>query len=276
MIDVPTIMQSFDLNDPKNIGRPYYWDLDAHITAVVQMIRADEIQIALKMLEAVPGWYRDNYPSELAAIRNRIYEQCYDPFDYASDDDEAGFTQDEIESQCLGGYTFPRANILYEEIERLNKEGSTPWVFEISPSHGWLPLGFAKRGLKFNFFGKNLNQRALEKIKNWLPVGYWAEAPKINQLRILVCFEALEHMWNPHDLEQSAKKIGHQFDQIYLSTPKYTLGGGLPDWNTRRLGHVRTWTPKEFLEFASSSFSGYQWSFYDSHSMVIKGVRNAV
>ncbi len=94
------------------------------------------------------------------------------------------------------------------------------------------------------------------------------------QTKILVCFEALEHMWNPHDLEQAAKKIGVEFDQIYLSTPKYTLFGGLPDWKTRRIGHVRTWTPKEFMEFASNAFKGYSWTYFDSHSMVLKGTKS--
>jgi hypothetical protein len=240
------------------------------------MIRSDEIQIALQMLEQVPGWYRDHYPPELAAIRNRLYEQCYDPFDYASDADEAGFTKEEIEEQCLGPYTFPRADILFQDIQTMNADGMMPWIFEISPSHGWLPLGFAKRGVKFNFCGKNLNQKALDKIKHWLPFGVWADRPVMNQTKILVCYEALEHMWNPHDLEQSAKKLGYEFDHIYLSTPKYTLGGGLPDWSTRRIGHVRTWTPGEFLRFAGKSFPGYSWQIFDAPSMVIRGSKNAV
>ncbi len=225
------------------------------------------------MIKNVPGWFRDNPHPRLESIKKQIYQQCYDPFDYASDHDEANFTLDEIEAQCLTNYTYPRADILFDDIKKLNETGSTPWIFEISPSHGWLPLGFAKRGLKFTFFGKNLNQPALTKIKDWLPPGMWQEKPEAAPLKMLVCFEALEHMWNPHDLEQSAKKIGQEFDYIYLSTPKYTLLGGLPDWNTRRIGHVRTWTPKEFIEFANQSFAGFSWSYFDSHSMVLKGVR---
>jgi hypothetical protein len=272
-------LQTFDRTDPANVGRPYFFDLSKFIETVEMVIRSDEIQGALKMLDPdygiLPGWYRDNYPQELTAIRNRLYEQCYDPFDYASDQDEASFSREEIEEQCLSPYTNPRADILFNDIKQMNAEGMMPWIFEISPSHGWLPLGFSKRELKFTFFGKNLNQKALDKIKHWLPFGVWADRPHPGQSKILVCFEALEHMWNPHDLEQSAKKIGQDFDLIYLSTPKYTLFGGLPDWSTRRLGHVRTWTPKEFVEFASKSFPGHSWTYFDSHSMVIKGVRNA-
>lgn len=267
------ILDDYDKYDPKNVGRPMYFSLDLFIASVEQMITSDEIQTALWMLDNPPGWYRDNYPQELIDIKNRIYQQCYDQFDYASDHDEANFTRDEIEAQCLTGYTYPRADILFEDIKKMNLDGHTPWIFEISPSHGWLPLGFAKRELKFNFFGKNLNQPALKKIKDWLPQGIWADKPQDNQTKILVCFEALEHMARPEDLPQSAHKIGIDFDRIYLSTPKYCLGGGLPDWKTRRLGHLRNWTPNEFLDFANKSFKGYAWTYFDSHSMVIRGER---
>ncbi len=253
------------------IGKPIYWNLQDYIKAVVQMIQADEIQTALTMLDSVPGYYRDHYPPELTEIKKTLYKNCYDPFDYASDHDEANFTLEEIEAQCLSAYTFPRADILAEDIRALNNQSQIPWIFEISPSHGWLPLGFSKRGLNFTFFGKNLNQPALKKIKDWLPKDVWQEKPHETQEKWLVNFESLEHMWNPHDLEQAAKKIGIEFDRIYLSTPKYTLGGGLPDWQTRRIGHVRCWTPREFLAFADKSFPGFAWTYFDSHSMVIVG-----
>jgi hypothetical protein len=263
----------FDINNPENLGRPIYWRLDAHIAAIEQMIRADEIQEALRMCDNVPGWWRDHYPAELERIKNTLFRQCYDQFDYASDGDEAGWTKEDILAQAFSAYTYPRADILAGEVRALNNTAETPWIFEISPSHGWLPLGFADKGLQFTFCGKNLNQPALNKIKHWLPEGVWADQPLAVQKTMLVCFEALEHMWNPHDLEQAAKKIGVKFDYIFLSTPKYTLGGGLPDWDTRRLGHVRTWTPNEFLRFADESFRGYAWHYYDAHSLVLKGVK---
>lgn len=268
---IKSIFVPSDQANPKEAGKPFYFDLDLYIASIEMMIASDEIQTAIYMCDNPPGWYRDNYPKELEEIKNTLYKNCYDQFDYASDHDEANYSLEEINEQCLSHYTYPRANILYEDIKGMNEKDEVPFVFEISPSHGWLPLGFASRGLRFNFFGKNLNQPALRKIKDWLPDGVWSETPKEGQHKALVCFEALEHMWNPHDLEQAAKKTGFEFDSIYLSTPKYTLGGGLPNWKTRRIGHIRTWTPKEFLDFASKSFPGYRWKYYDSFSMVIKG-----
>ncbi len=263
--------QDFDIQ--KEIGRPYYWSLQTHIKAIVQMICADEIQIALRMCDEVPGYFRDNPPKELAEIKKTIYRQCYDQFDYASDHEESSYSKEAALEQYLSNYTYPRAHIITEEVKRLNAEGKRPWIFEISPSHGWLALGLDRDEHKFNFFGKNLNQKALLRFKEWLRPGIWEEKPLPDQPKILVCFEALEHCWNPHDIIQSAYKTGIEFDQIYLSTPMNCLMGGLPDWDTRRLGHVRNWTAREFLEWASKGFPGFQWKLYPHHSQVLVGVR---
>lgn len=270
------ILETFDVQDPANMGRPLFWNLDNHIIAIEQMICADEIQTALKMCDEIPGWYRDHYPVELMDIKNTLYQQCYDNFDYSSDLAEASFTRDEVIEQCFSPYTYPRADILAADIKlqtQVMPKPSAPWLFEISPSHGWLPVGFDHHGLKFNFCGKNLNQPALFKIKEWLTHGVWQDAPGKDQEKWLINFESLEHCWNPHDLEQASKKVGHVWDRIYLSTPKYTLGSGLSDWKTRRLGHVRTWTPGEFSEFANKAWPGYTWNLWPAHSMVLRGIK---
>ncbi len=267
----------FDILDPKNIGRPFFWTIDTHLEAINQMITADELKFALQMTEMLPGWYRDNYPQQFTQIRNWLLQQCYDDFDYASDFDEANWNYKDIVEQCLTNYTFPRANVVAEEIEKLNAIGERPWICELSTSHGWLPLGFQERGFQFDFYGKNLNQKALDKVKSFMnrsdKPAKWQDHAADGQKKWLVFFEAIEHMWDEYAFERSAKKLGITFDKIFLSTPKYTLGGGLPEWRNRRVGHVRTWTPKEFAHFADKIFSGYKWNYVDSHSMVLTGIR---
>lgn len=269
-----SILHTYDMQNPDLCGKPFYFDIDTWIQAIEMQICSDEIQTALKMCgELLPGYYRDNPPKEILEIRSRLYQQLYDQFDYSSDHDEANFTRAEVTEQCLSAYTYPRADILFQDIKDLNHAGIEPWIFEISPSHGWLPVGFADRGLKFDFFGKNMNQPALNKIREWLEPTQvrWVKEPLTEQQKILVCFEALEHMMNPHDLTQAAHKVGQDFDRIYLSTPMYTLWGGLPNWRDRRIGHVRTWTPDEFLSFAHEAFPGYKWEIFKSPSMVLRG-----
>lgn len=258
---------SFDVNDPKNMGRPLSFDLDTHVQSIVQMIQADEIQIALKMCDDIPGWYRDNYPKELTDIKNTIYRQTYDQIEYATDDEEAECTREFGEAQWENGYMYPRAEIITSLLSSIPE---TPWIFDLGCSHGNLPLGLMKSKQAMNYYGVGMNYRIQNKVKEWVGLD-WCDRPKAGQPTILYCTEVIEHCFNPHDIVHTAKKTGVDFDYILLSVPYGTLGGGLPNWEDRRLGHVRTWTGKEFSTFADQAFPGYAWTLYQAHSMVIVG-----
>ncbi len=264
------ILEEFDREDIVNLGRPLFWNLDIHMAAITQMICADEIEISLEMLSKIPSWYRENYPKELSEIKNIIYRQLYDQFDYNDDEEEATWTREDAEAQGESPYVYPREPVLAEEIKKYNDAGLTPWIFEISPSHGSVVLNLMKRGLKFKYFGKNLNQRALKKVKEWT-LDFWQESPHEGQKTILVNFESLEHTFYGQTIEQSAKKMGITFDKILLSTPLHTLGGGLPNWFSRRLGHVKCFSKSDFLKFANESFPGYSWNLIIHHSQVLCG-----
>ena len=267
------IQEDFDQTLETNIGRPLYWNLEKHIAAVEQMIMADELQIALKMLENVPGWWRDHYPNVLARIKSTIYRQTYDQVEYATDDEEADCPREMGESQWGSAYMYPRAEIISQIVKKYNAEEIAPWIFDLGCSHGNLPLGLLKSKHEFDYCGVGMNHRIIQKLKDWVGPA-WKDRPE-NQPSILYCTEVLEHCFNPHDVVHTSYKKGIIWDQILLSVPMYCLGGGLPDWKTRRMGHVRNWTPKEFSDFANESWPGYSWSLYKSASMVLHGVKNA-
>lgn len=263
----------FDPYNGPTTGKPLFWDLGTHLMAIDQMIKADEIQIALQMCDQIPGWYRDNIPKEILALKSRIYQQTYDQIEYATDDEEAECTREFGEEQWHSSYCFPRAQILEDAVKALNDQGKVPWILDLGCSHGNLPLGLIKYGFKFTYCGKGMNYRIVKKLKGWIG-NVWQGSPlSEDQPTILTCFETLEHAMNPHDLVHSAHKLGVHFDQIYLSTPMYCLGGGLPEWRERRIGHVRNWTPSEFADFARHGFPGYSWVLTPAYSMVLKGVR---
>jgi hypothetical protein len=258
----------FDITQRENWGKPYWWDLDIHIANIEQFIEADELQMALLMMEMVPGWYRDNYPIELDKLKTKLLSKCEDMFSYSSSVDETYQTKEEIIDLFTSDHTYPRADIIFSEITTTN---CNPWIFEISPGCGWLPIGMENKGLTFNYFAKNLNYKAIERIKKTIQC--WSDVPAKEQLKWLVCFECLEHCWDPQDIERAARKMNMTWDKIFLSTPMYTLGGGLKGWKDRDLGHVRTWTPKEFLIWADKTFPGYSWIQKMHHSVVLMGTR---
>lgn len=267
------IVPNFDLADPANMGRSAYFNLDNHIIAVEQLIASDEIEMALKLMDMLPSWHRTNYPDELTRMKKILYENLYDPYEYSSDSDEAGWTKEDAEKQFGTAYTYPRAEILRDVVLHYNAKNMTPWICELSTSHGLLPLGLQREGHKFNFFGKNLNHPALIKLKGWLNDGVWAESPGVDQPKIFVFTEALEHAYREEDLLNSYMKLGIEFDDIILSVPNGTLGHGLPNWKTRRLGHLRTYNSDEFYALAKRYFKGYSWRLWPSVSLVLHGER---
>lgn len=267
----PPLKTEFDIQQEKFIGRPYYWDLDTHIKSIIQMICADEIETALEMCDKIPAWYRENYPTKLTEIKNTLWKNLYDSYEYSNESAiEPGWTPNDALKQYQSGYFYPRANILKTEIKRYNEQGIKPWVCELSPSHGAMILGLLHDGCEFTYYAQNLNAKATDVLKEWLPREVWRVEP-IHQPTILVCYESLEHSYRERDIEQAAKKIGHNWDMIFLSVPYGCLFGGLPNWNSRKLGHVRGYTTKDFQELCQKFFPGYEWEYFKSHSQVMVG-----
>lgn len=267
------ILDEFDLSDPKNLGRPFYFDLKLYIAAVEMMICSDEIERAFWMLDNPPAWWRENYPKELQDIKDTLYKNLYDQYQYAADEDEAGWSKEDVVQQFTSGYCFPRGEVLRDMIAHYNHEGKTPWVCELSPSHGPIPVGLQSLGLKFNFFGKNLNHAALVKLKEWLKE-IWLDSPVDGQPKVFVCCESLEHAFDEESLYRSYSKLGIDFDEIVLSVPYGCMSGGLPNWHSRQIGHIRAYTTSDILALANRFFPGYKWKMYKHISMVLHGQRN--
>jgi len=266
----------FDQNDPKNLGRSLYFSLEDHIKCVESLIRSDEIEMAFKLLDMVPAWERENYPKELLEIKAKLYKNLYSPMTYVNDEEEADYTYEKVVEQVSRGYCYPRLDILQHLVRELNENGEIPWIFELSTSHGPIPIGLKLADAKFSFFAKNFNQAALTKVKEWMG-SYWEESPPKDVPKyvpkIFVNFESMEHAYRQEDVKNDFYKLGVDFDHILLSVPNGTLGGGLPNWDSRRLGHLRTYTVKEFSNLAMSYFPGYSWKAWPSVSIVLHGTR---
>jgi hypothetical protein len=264
----------FDQTDPKNLGRPLYFSLEDHIKAIESLIKSDELEMALQLCALIPAWQRENYPPELQIVKNTLYQQMYDSYEYSS---EAAIYPEWTVKDAIGlfknGYFYPRGEILSKKLSELNKSNEIPWICELSPSHGALALGLLDQGFRFKYFAKNINDRATDTLKEWLPVNTWQEQPQKPQKTMFVFFEALEHTLRQEDLVNSYYKLGIDFDEIYLSVPYGTLGGGLPDWQTRKLGHVRTYTQNEFVILANKFFPNRKWELTVSHSLILVGTK---
>jgi len=249
--------QPFDAADPKNMGRPVYFNLDMYLAVVEQMISADEVERALWMLDNLPGWYRDNTPVEVKLMRNHLLKKLYNTIDYSNIEYNRDIELD-AETTCKLVFQFHRMRELKTLVERLRN----PYIVEMAPGGYMIPKGFKASNIKLEYLGLGLGT-----------------THKINTLEdthttpIFVAFELIEHLHNPVEIYQCALKTGIDFHYICLSTPLYSWKGGNPKWYAADLGHLRTYTPDEFLSFARKYWPQYEWTITLSDEMYLQGKR---
>lgn len=262
----------------KTSGEPKHWDVSTHIKAIEQLIESDEVQMALRLIDMVPGYYRDNPLVDLIELKEKLYSQLWTVFDYMSDDDESA---ERIEKrskmrpeELIEFHHFhPRAHVIKTLASELNSLGQTPKIFELAPAALWAPFGLANLGKKFQYKPISINKHTPSFYDQFLKK-YPAHAmDKSDGPTIFCAFEVIEHLWEPNDIFHIYMREGIKADYVLLSTPKYTLYGGLDGWKTRDLGHLRTYTPHELIRFAGQHWPSFSWEYYEGDMMVIKGKR---
>lgn len=255
------------------IGKPLYFSLEAHVAAVESLVRSDEIELALRVADMVPSWYRvpANYPPELAEIKRVVARQLYDQVEYSNDNEEAECTREFGESQWGTAYMHPRDQIITQIVRAAHNSRQSAWIFDLGCSHGNLPLGLLKElGPGFTYKGVGLNWRIVQMVREWAR-DVWRDESEPQQLKVLYCSEVLEHASRLEDVVTTALKECVDWDVVLLSVPLNTLGGGLPNYHDRRLGHVRCFNEQELFEFASKHWPGRTWEMTLAASMVIVG-----
>ncbi len=268
--------QAFDTGDSKNAGRPRYFNIDQYLCVVEQMVISDEVERALWMLDNMPGWYRDNYPPEAKSLKELILKKLYTTIDYSEYISHANqseillaYSKDEINSAIMN--YLHRAQLLMMFCQDLNERDIAPHIVEIAPGSYWLPIGLKKNNIKFTYFGQGLHSPQEANIKAYMG-NDWAIRPEAKK-SIFVCYELIEHLHSPDEIYQDYLKQEIKFDYIFLSTPKYCVFGGNPEWKTGEVGHLRAYTPNEFYRFAQKNWPDFTWVMYDAEVMVLRGER---
>jgi hypothetical protein len=242
------------------IGKPLYFDPDIFCSTVEMLIKSDEVERAFSMLRHMaPAYYRDNPTKRMIEIRESLHKAMFTPNDYAHADGEGA----DVDVEALAQIFPPRAQLLAARVKALNDEGKRPNLMEIAPGTFWLPYALKARALDFTYEYQSLRPRDLPFTK---------PGPTDLGPNIFVAFEIIEHLHNEAEIYQAYLKFKKRADFIYLSTPLYTYGGGLPEWRENALGHLRTYTPQELGKFAMDMFSGYKWSAHLSETITLEGI----
>lgn len=245
------MFDQFDNTKFENVGRPRAFNLSKYIDVIHMLINCDEVTKALAMIDGMPGWYRDNEPIEITALRKMLYKKLYTPVDYVTKF-RFGDPAD------LLPYNYPRAHITYQIIKEYNDKGVYPGLYDVGCGNTWLCEALKMRNLQLDYHGADI---VLEDDSSKNIQSPW----------IFTCFEMLEHLHEPKEIRHYMEQIDEKPEFILLSTPLYCYNGGHIDWTTMDLGHLRTYTPKEFTDYAIDNFPGYSWQHIRHHTQILIG-----
>lgn len=255
------ILQEFDRQDRINVGRPNYFSVDDWLNLVSQYISADEVEKALWLLDNPPSWFTDHYPVRAKELRDRLFKQFFTTVDYA---------KDPVSTAQIGACDgdVPRGQIVVDYCKALNDQNIIPHVVECAPGNYWLAGLLERSGVKFTYYAETIDQdlqrRAQEKLSD-----FWSKEP--GQHSIFVAFEFIEHISDTFQIYQSFLKNCPNARAVFLSTPRHCWGGGMANWSENALGHLRTYSPRQFHQFAIKYWPEFRWTLHDGHVMCLVG-----
>jgi len=253
----------FDHNSPNNIGRPRFFPIKKIVELADHYVACDEVFYALKVLEMLPGWYRDNPPKEVVDMKNQILKTVVTVKDYCGD-----VKEEEIKPEFIHFFeNFPRSAGIVYLVHELNKKGIAPSIYEYGPASFWVAAGLKMLGLDFDYTCVCINANADNKARE---EGLVKEPESLkNEYKLYICMEVAEHLWNLRDLEHLFRRHFRQdMDLMYVTTPYGACGGGLPNWQEHTIGHLRTFTASEFQKTLTEYFSEFTWSLFSYGTML--------
>lgn len=226
----------------------------AFLDAANELVRADEVERAIHLLDNLPGFYRDNPPPEVAELKHKIVSRIATASFYAWVDANTT-THDGKNSPMIDTL---RGRMIIEDVKNFNKHDQSPVIVDFGPGDFWVNEVLSSLDLSFRYEPITLASRGVwpDRLNRWPdPV-------------IFCAFEIIEHLWNEQDIRTEATKLGITPDIVHVSTPLYTFDTECEDWTVRQqLGHLRTYTPMEFNQILSRLFPEYTHMFYNSQIM---------
>ena len=208
---------------------------------------------ALKLLELLPGYYRDHKPKEVIELTNAIHRKIATPTFYAKNI-ETSIIQMEEAKQCIN--YIPRFNLLFNDLRNTCfNHGINPHILEVAPGPYVIPQALLGYNHNFTYDAVSLNPFLESKVKEVL-TDKWRESAPEGSKKFFVAFEFIEHLHYEKDIAAEYHRKGYDADVIHISTPKYTYNGSIKElnWRDKDLGHLRTYTPREFYDVVSECF----------------------
>lgn len=247
------------------------FDLSCFIKCAEEMLRADETASALWLLEkGIPGFYRENVPEPVRLLKDEIMARVASPSFYAN---HVGVEIDTLRETYKNMPHSLRGKILINDVRMCNEMGFVPTVVDLGPGEMWAPKMLLFENLKFSYKPIYVNHPTYEAHKSSIEPVLIDKIP-LDRPTIYFACEILEHLWEPRDIRFEMNRTSRYADIIHMSTPLFTFDTECLDWRSKGdLGHLRTYTSKEFSDVVSDLFPEYGSIIYRSQIQHARGVR---
>jgi hypothetical protein len=243
------------------------------IDAALELVRFDEVERALVVLEQMPGLYRDHKLPEIEDLKRRIRAALITPHAYMSAELDQDVT---VEGAKNNIHHLLRGKALAKEVGLLNAQKIYPHIVDVGPGEYWVPIGLEEAGYTFTY-----NPVAMDRVAASLAapliqrVKYTEPGNLISCPKIFLAHEIIEHLPSTDDLViECLRHCGEWPDYVHMSTPRYTYDVQEKNWDRPcGLPHLRTYTPQEFLLEAHRLFPGYNWEIAADIIMSVRGYK---
>lgn len=243
------------------------YDIECVLKNAEQLVLHDETELAIKVLNALPAYYRDHLPQRILDMRRDIKSKIFTISDYALNPDDGVDLRIDFVQRCLA---LKRGNVIYQELLKANANGVIPHIVDFGPGEYWMALGLNRMNLKFTYHPIGIQPDAALAAKQELEA-VWATRDIKERPNWFVAYEIIEHLHYVDELRDQYDRIKGDVTKVFLSTPMYTFAEGNPTWRERGIPHLRAYTPQEFYAESMRLFKEYKFEFIPDAVMVCVG-----
>lgn len=239
----------------------------AWLTAAHELIRFDEVEKALELLNLMPAYHRDYPIPEIEALKSQILSALITPHAYLT----SGLDAKVEEKQAIANVqNLLRGQVLIKEL--IAHPGIH--LVDMGPGEYWVPIGLKALGHEFTYNPIAFDMNAKATAEKLIQEVYEPTPPSDRKIAF-ICHEVIEHLPSTQDIAiEALRHCGRWPDFVHLSTPLYTFDYRSRNWNKKcGLPHLRAYTPREFIAEANRLFPGYNWEYCTDAIQSLRGYK---
>lgn len=252
------------------LGSCEFFDSRPFIDAANILAASDDVLLALRVLDSLPGFYRDHTPKEIVDLKHKILAKMATPNYYVNNVNDSNIDPDVAQAQVE---VLVRGQQVMNDVLAYNHEGLIPHIVDLGPGDYWLPIGLSRKRLMFTYQPIGICDKAKNTALRHINAYLKDEVPS-DRPHIFIACEIIEHLHYDQEIRIEYNRAKVSAEVIHISTPLYTFDGRAKelDWQKKEvLQHLRTYTPDELFQSAVRLFPEFKWEIIGSNILHARG-----